>query len=1162
MARRFSAALLIAVVGGFLTVPALVPAASADDMAGGFTPVSPARLLDTRNGTGAIKARIGAGKTVTVRVTGLGGVPASGVSAVALNVTVTQPSANGYVTAYPAGSSRPTASNLNFAKGATVSNLVLARVGSGGRVTLYNGATGTVDLIADVAGYHRDGSVSDAGGFTAVSPARLLDTRNGTGAPRAAVGAGKTVTIQVTGRGGIPASGVSAVALNVTVTQPTGNGYATVYPTGGSRPNASNLNFTKGATVSNLVIARVGTGGKVTLHNGAKGTIQLIADLAGHYRDGSVSTDGGFTPVSPARLLDTRNGTGAARAAVGAGKTVTLQVTGRGGVPSSGVSAVALNVTVTQPTGNGYATVYPAGMSKPGASNLNFTKGRTVSNLVIARVGSGGKVTLHNGAKGTIQLIADVAGHYRGPAVSGSTAAVSSLTAVGRSSASVALEWTNSGSPAAIVVRRAKGATPPATATSGDAGIAITGTPTTFLDSGLEPDTQYSYSVFAKSPSGVYSSAASADAETLGFGTVKGKVTVASNGAPLAGVKVYLNRTSLAESYGADKHESITSADGTYAITDVRPGLHYYVCFDASALTSETGYQDQCWQNIPWVRPAAPGEDGTPEPMTFAVEPDSVIDDIDAALTPGGVVTGRVSDSTTGDAVTGIVVEARSASSSVPAIREAVTGDDGQYRIVGLPTGPRIEVCFKSSPTSRSYQPTCWKDTYWNDLNSSPSPNRTTTITASSGSNVSADQALIPAGSITGTVRSAASATPVAGVIVRAYARSGGSHGIPAFTTTSADGSYLLKGLSSAYTYRVQADPGDVVEGSPTGYLVATLEDDVAVRATDSTTGIDLMLPQAAGVRGVVEATDQRGPLRDVVVEANTEDFIPALDFAKPARTAADGSYTIIGLKPSRTWRVRAIGGQAFGGPSMTGYLNQSGEPSVFAAGTFATVNFQLAFGGAIRGTVRGQDGRPLAGSSVVLEDPDGNAVSKPDTYTDAQGNYIIRGLAPTPTGGYTVCFWHPPHDPMDLSTTGYLGNCFRNVGTWWASTIPAGVTPVPVRAGAVTNSIDSTQRLGGAITGTTRINGTIAGNVQVVLFGDGLENGYAGWSDSAGRYRLVGIPPSANVAVCFRVFPATATPQCHANKQWDGASQPTSANRVKVSSGQTVTGIDADLVR
>jgi hypothetical protein len=165
----------------------------------------------------------------------------------------------------------------------TVPNMVIAPVGAGGVVDLYNGSAGTIALIADVSGYTLSGAPTLPGTFGSLAPSRLLDTRNGTGAPQSLVPAGGTVHLQVTGTGGVPASGVAAVALNVTVTQPASAGFVTVYGEGSALPLTSNLNFMPGQTVPNMVIAPVGAGGVVDLYNGSAGTIALIADVSGYY---------------------------------------------------------------------------------------------------------------------------------------------------------------------------------------------------------------------------------------------------------------------------------------------------------------------------------------------------------------------------------------------------------------------------------------------------------------------------------------------------------------------------------------------------------------------------------------------------------------------------------------------------------------------------------------------------------------------------------------------------------------------------------------------------------------------------------------------------------------------------------------------------------------
>jgi hypothetical protein len=139
----------------------------------------------------------------------------------------------------------------------------------------------------------------------------------------------------------------------------------------------------------------------------------MLSSLTSMSASATVTAFGGFTSLSPTRLLDTRIGLGAPEGAVAPRGTVHLQVTGRGGVPASGVSAVVLNVTAVAPTAEGYVTVYADGLARPTTSNLNFVAGRTVPNLVIAPVGTNGKVALYNGSAGTVQLIADVSGYYR-----------------------------------------------------------------------------------------------------------------------------------------------------------------------------------------------------------------------------------------------------------------------------------------------------------------------------------------------------------------------------------------------------------------------------------------------------------------------------------------------------------------------------------------------------------------------------------------------------------------------------------------------------------------------------------------------------------------------------------------------------------------------------
>lgn len=375
-----------------------------------FHPCVPARILDTRAGLGAPAGKVGPQATVSLLVAGHGCAPnAPGVSAVVLNVTVTEPTAESFLTVWPAGAARPLASNLNFLAGQTVPNLVVVKVGAGAKVTLYNNS-GATHVVADVAGWYGDDGSGGGADFMPLAPARILDTRNGTGAGIGRLGADATLALQVTGRGGVPATGVSAVVLNVTVTEPVSGSFLTAWPRGEDRPLVSNLNFVAGQTVPNLVVVKVGAGGQVNIYNNA-GATHVVADVAGWY--GAAGAGGGaeFAALPPARILDTRDGVGAATGKLAGGSTLPVQVTGRGGVPATGVSAVVLNVTVTEPTAGSFLTAWPAGQDRPVASNLNFVPGQTVPNLVVVKVGDSGKVDLFSNA-GATHVVADVAGWF------------------------------------------------------------------------------------------------------------------------------------------------------------------------------------------------------------------------------------------------------------------------------------------------------------------------------------------------------------------------------------------------------------------------------------------------------------------------------------------------------------------------------------------------------------------------------------------------------------------------------------------------------------------------------------------------------------------------------------------------------------------------------
>lgn len=408
---------------------------------GGYHPVTPARIMDTRDGTGRVFNAVGpvgpgdgavpgepnpfvraVGKwNHEAKVTGVGGVPSSGVSAVVLNVTATGASENTHVSIYPkpprtflyddqasfGPGTVPNASNLNVSPGQTIPNLVVVRVGAGGMVRMRNNA-GATHLIFDVVGWFDTGGLA-GDTFTGITPNRILDTRptSNVGPYATRFGAAEDRQLVVTG-GDVPAD-ATGVVLNVTALNATQTSHLTVYPAGVGRPNVSNLNFGLFHVVPNLVMVKVGVDGKIRIFNNS-GATDVLVDVVGYYRAGGT---GRFTPTaSPVRILDTRTGAGtggSGTAKVGPADTRTLQVAGANGIPG-GATAVIMNVTVTGPTTGSHLTVFPDGVPMPKASNLNFFAGMTVPNLVMVKLGTGGRVQLYNNS-GATHVIADVAGY-------------------------------------------------------------------------------------------------------------------------------------------------------------------------------------------------------------------------------------------------------------------------------------------------------------------------------------------------------------------------------------------------------------------------------------------------------------------------------------------------------------------------------------------------------------------------------------------------------------------------------------------------------------------------------------------------------------------------------------------------------------------------------
>jgi peptidoglycan/xylan/chitin deacetylase (PgdA/CDA1 family) len=403
----------VAVLASLLVLATPSSAPAAPSGASRFVPLPPARVLDTRNAVGASGA-VPPGGTLDLTVVGAGGVPASGVSAVVLNVTATETQGPGYITVYPTGQPG-SSSNLNIeTPGQTIANLVVVPVSDKGQVSFFT--LGGTHFIADVFGYYTQAQTSAGGRYMPISPDRLLDTRS---EQPGRLGAGQAVTVQVAGRAGVPSSGASAAVLNITLTE-ANPGFVQVIPDNPATNQArfgtsSNLNAVRdGQTIPNLVMVPLGDNGAVTIYS-ERGT-HLIVDVIGWYTNDSqpVSDGGLFVPVTPNRLLETRGGP-----KPGAGSITKAHPLGQVGVPGSGVAAILGNLTATQADPGWVAAIpgVPGSDANPALqtigrfSNVNIDHAdQTIPNAVVANLGSDGSVDLYTFQ--SAYLLLDVAGYF------------------------------------------------------------------------------------------------------------------------------------------------------------------------------------------------------------------------------------------------------------------------------------------------------------------------------------------------------------------------------------------------------------------------------------------------------------------------------------------------------------------------------------------------------------------------------------------------------------------------------------------------------------------------------------------------------------------------------------------------------------------------------
>jgi hypothetical protein len=429
-----------------------------------YTPVTPCRIIDTRN-AGAASGILSAGSTRSfvgwslTNYASQGGATTSNcniptntdTAAMVVNFTVVTPSTGGYITVFPSDVARPLAASLNFNASDVKGNNAILKLnqttGAATHLSIYT--TSTTHLVADVVGYYARPVALGTFNYrdlvyTPVTPCRIMDTRNA-GADSGILNAGSTRSFlgwngSYTVQGGenndcnLPFStNNAAIVVNFTAVSPSSGGYITAYPADAAQPLAATLNFGAGEVKGNNAFLKLNqTSGQVDFNVYSTASTHLVADVMGYYAKpvalGSLSSDLVYTPVTPCRIMDTRNA-GVNSGILNAGSQRGFygwqaSYASQGGsatacnLPlSTDNAAIAVNFTIVSPVTGGYITAYPSDVATiPLAATLNFNAGDVKGSNAILKLNQTG-TGFHFGvySTSTAHLVADVVGYYAKP---------------------------------------------------------------------------------------------------------------------------------------------------------------------------------------------------------------------------------------------------------------------------------------------------------------------------------------------------------------------------------------------------------------------------------------------------------------------------------------------------------------------------------------------------------------------------------------------------------------------------------------------------------------------------------------------------------------------------------------------------------------------------
>ena len=588
-----------------------------------------------------------------------------------------------------------------------------------------------------------------------------------------------------------------------------------------------------------------------------------------------------------------------------------------------------------------------------------------------------------------------------------------------------------------------------------------------------------------------------ANAALTAGGEITGTVTDAVSGDPLDGIEVD------AYSGGTIVSSALTSISGQYTIGGLASGSY------------TVGFAPSDDEHAPQFYDGTTAQSGAQLVRVTAGSPTRAID---AALTGGGTISGKVTDSTSGLGVGGLTVAAVDAAGD--SIQQTATAPDGSYSLGGLTPGSyRVLV----SPQ--------WPSAY--------SDHQSGEVSVTAGSTATGVNVVMEGGgAVAGTVTDAATGRPIAGATVELY-----DDESTVTATTTSNGGFVFGGVGPGIYF---ADFTATAGGYLTQYYDDSATDGGAlpifVTAGQVERDVDASLQSGGHIKGVVSDAQTQQPVANIEVDA----YDSTGTLVSSAQTGSDGSYSIAGLSSGRYtvgFAATGTGGDYL--PSFyEGASSQSGAQSVSVTDGGATggIDASLSRGGTISGvSTSAASGKPVDGGEVTIYDTSDDYVAS--TSTAADGSYSVAAL---PTGTYEVGFSPGSDDGGDLST--YYGGATL-----------AGSQGVSVTAGQTKGGIDGALPAGGSISGTVTDAGlgSPLNGVQVEVYDADDDFVGSATTDATGTYTVAGLSTGAYTVS----FTEQYGNDLYAQQWYDDASSDT-AKAVQVTNGQSATGIDAALVR